>query len=491
MAKISLEKYFVGLGKDSLIYGLGNALLKVLALITAPIFTRIFVPAEYGIISLIASIISFLSLLLIFGMDSAIPVSFYEYKKERKIIISSGFWFLLVWGIILVGLGQVLAGKISFLVFHNSSYNVLLIIAFWTAFLTLLINLCKAVFRLEFRAKTFALIAGLQAILTVGLMILFVAYFRLSLTGYFLGGLLGAGASLILAISLIRNNLSLTLSWRRLKEMIVYGSMIVPASVAFFVFDLSDRFFLNHYRDLTELGLYSIGINIASLILFFSVAIGQAWSPFILKIYFQSKKIFHEFVPRTFTYYLIFFFVLAVGLTLFGEEILRIFTTEKFYPAARVIGPLALAMVFSASLQVTAMGISISRKTKYFALFSGLAAGLNIILNFFLIPRYGMVGAGFATAFSYLFLTIVYFFQSQRFIYLKIAWQKIFKLVLLAVSLILLLPFSWQFDFWGNLSLKIGEFLLFLVLLYFLGIIEKNELSYLKMTVLRFKSKKS
>ena len=482
MKKISLEKYFVGLGKDSFIYGLGNAVLKILALITAPIFTRIFVPAEYGIISLIASIISFLSLLLIFGMDSAIPVSFYQYKRERKIIISSGFWFLLFWSLSLVALGNILAFRISDLVFHQFSYGVLFLIAFWTAFFTLMINLAKAVFRLEFRPKTFALVACLQAILTTGLMILLVVYFKMGLTGYFAGGLLGGLISFLLSIYLIKNNLSFRISFPRLKEMIAYGSMIVPASIAFFVFDLSDRFFLNHYRDLTELGLYSIGINIASLLLFFSVAIGQAWSPFVLKLYFESKKIFHQFVPRVFSYYLIFFFSLALLLSLFGEEILRIFATEKFYGASQVIAPLTLAMVFSASLQVTAMGISITRKTKYFAFFSGLAAGLNILLNFLLIPRYGMVGAGWATALSYLFLTLAYFFQSQKFIYLSIDWQKITKLVLLTVGAILLLPLSWQFGFWENLLLKFGEFGLVLVLLYLIGVIEKKELQYLKIT---------
>ena len=114
MKNISLEKYFIGLSKDSLIYGLGNAVLRILALLTAPIFTRIFVPAEYGIISLISSVISFLSLLLIFGMDNAIFVSYYQYKKERKEIISSAFWFLALWGLFWAGTASIFSGKLLF-----------------------------------------------------------------------------------------------------------------------------------------------------------------------------------------------------------------------------------------------------------------------------------------------------------------------------------------------------------------------------------------
>jgi O-antigen/teichoic acid export membrane protein len=253
--------------------------------------------------------------------------------------------------------------------------------------------------------------------------------------------------------------------------MLAFGVFVVPASISFFVFDLSDRFFINHYRTLTELGLYSIAINIASLLVFFSYALSQAWSPIALNIYYSSKKIFHQFVPRFFTYYLIFFFVLAVSVTLFGAEILRIFATPKYFAAASAIGPLALAMVFSTSNQVTSLGITISKKTKYFAFYTGLAAVLNIILNFLWIPKYGMIGAAWSTAASYLFLTIVYFLNSQKFIKLTLDWQKIIKLVLLSLLAMFLGPLLWRFGFWSNLAVKAGEMIGLILLLYFWGVI--------------------
>ncbi len=485
MSKISLEKYFIGLSKDSLIYGSGNAVLRILALLTAPIFTRIFVPAEYGIISLISSVISFLSLLLIFGMDNAIFVSYYQYKKERKEIISSAFWFLALWGLFWAGTASIFSGNLSTLIFKTPIYKPLFLLTFTTAYLTLLVNLAKTVFRLEFKAKTFAIIAGLNALASTGLMILFVVYFKKGLTGYFTGSLIGTFVTLLIALYLVRKNLKFKISWPRLKEMLAFGAMVVPASISFFVFDLSDRFFLNQYRTLDEIGLYSIGINIASLLIFFSYALGQAWSPQVMNIYFSSKKIFKQFVPRFFIYYLLFFFYLAVMLSVFSQEILRIFATEKFYGAAVVIPSLAIAMVFSASNQVTSLGITLSKKTKYFAIYTALAALLNIGLNFLLIPRYGMVGAGWATASSYLFLTVAYFTISQRFIRLALDWQKIIKLVFLSLGAIFLFPLTWQFGFWGNLAVKILEMAGLLALLYLSGVIEGQEIGYLRKYIRR------
>lgn len=486
MSKISLEKYFVGLSKDSLIYGLGNAILKILALITAPIFTRIFIPAEYGVISLIASVISFLSLFLLLGMDNAVFVSFYQYKKEKKIIISSAFWFLFFWGLLLTLVAGIFSNQVSLMVFKASSYRLILLITFLTAYLTLLINLAKMVFRLEFRAKTFALVSIFNALIATGLMILFVVYFRQGLMGYFIGSLIGTFLTVLMALYLIRSDLRFAFSYKRLKEMVLFGVMFVPASLSFFVFDLSDRFFINHYRNLTELGLYSIGINIASLIVFFSFAFGQAWSPQVMKMYFSSKKVFHQFVPRFFIYYLIFFFSLALFLSVFSQEILMLMTTAQFYPAMYVVPALSLAMVFAATNQITSLGINIARKTKYFAFYTGLAAVINIVFNFLLIPKFGMIGAAWATAISYFFLTVAYFVISQKFIPLKLDWQKIVKLILLSLAFILLGPRLWLFGFWGNLAVKFLEFGSFCALLYLLGIIERQEVAYLKTYLKKF-----
>ena len=166
---LSLEKYFVALSKDSLIYGLGNAILNIMAILVAPIMTRIFVPADYGTITLIAAVISFLSYLLIFGMDGAVFVSFNQYKKEQKTVISSGFWFLVYWGALLVGLCILFSGQVSHIVFKSPIATTFFAIAFTTALFTLLTNYTKTIFRMKMQAKLFAIISVVGGILTTTL----------------------------------------------------------------------------------------------------------------------------------------------------------------------------------------------------------------------------------------------------------------------------------------------------------------------------------
>ncbi|MBM2820456.1 MAG: Polysaccharide biosynthesis protein [Candidatus Berkelbacteria bacterium] len=477
--KPNLSQYFIGISKDSLIYGLGNSVLRILALMTAPIFTRIFTPSDYGIISLISSIMSFVNLFLIFGIDQALFVSYYEHKKERKDVVSSALWFVLSWGLIIITFGVIFSRGISNLIFDNPNQANILAIALINSYIILAITIAKAVFRLEFKARTFAFVSAFNALIATGLMILLVVKYHLGIMGYFAGLLIGTFLSALLGIYFIRKSIKFKITFVRLKEMVKFGSMIVPTSLSFFIFDLSDRFFLNHYRDLSEIGLYSIAINIASILTFFSFALGQAWSPQIMNIYFNKRKIYFHLVPKFLIYYLLFFLSLAVGLSIFNYEILRIFTTPKFFGASTVVPILALAMVFSASNQFTALGVTISKKTKYLAISTALAAGINIIFNFLLIPKYGMLGAGYSTAISYLFLTISYFFNSQKFVPLKLDWQKILKMILLGLVFIFFSPRFWNYTYPINLAIKISEFSLFFVSCYLFQIIEKSELTNL------------
>jgi len=143
-------------------------------------------------------------------------------------------------------------------------------------------------------------------------------------------------------------------------------------------------------------------------------------------------------------------------------------------------------MVFSPSGQVTSLGITLSRQTKYLAFYTGSAALLNIILNFILIPKYGMVGAAWATSLSYLFLTVAYCFNSQKFIHLRFDWSKIFKLIFLVLGFILFSPQLWRFNLGTNLTVKFGQAIGFFLLLSLAGVIEKKEIQYLQIYLKKF-----
>ena len=115
---------------------------------------------------------------------------------------------------------------------------------------------------------------------------------------------------------------------------------------------------------------------------------------------------------------------------------------KAFYPFLILMASLG----FQATTQVTAIGISLSKKTMYFLYVSFFVAFVNVFLNFALIPYYGVYGAAFATAISYLLLTLIYAMISQRLFFLNYDYGiiLIFCILLLIVFCISFLSFLYK-----------------------------------------------
>ena len=75
---------------------------------------------------------------------------------------------------------------------------------------------------------------------------------------------------------------------------------------------------------------------------------------------------------------------------------MKLLTTEAFYGGGIVVAYLVPAILLG-NMYIFAPGISIAKKTKFIAYINVTGAALNIILNYFLIPKFGIVGAGTAT----------------------------------------------------------------------------------------------
>lgn len=474
---MDLSKYIKQLSKDTLIYGLGDAFLKFLAFLTVPVYTRIFNPSDYGILSLIAAIIAFFSLFLDLGMSPALQRSYFDSSdaKRRKKIISTAFWFLFIWGFSFSLLIILLAKRISFWFFDSSDYSLILILAFLSTFLTVFINLAKDLARLKFQPWLFNRFVLLNGISSAVFSLILVFYFKIGILGFFLGGLAGTILTIIFAWQLIKNFIIFVFSRLELKKMFSYGIMLVPTAVAYYIFDLSDRFFLARMSTLHELGLYSLAVNISGIMMFFATALAQAWSPFALKLYAEEKDVYKKMYSRMMNYVMISFSFLSILIVLFNSEILKIITTPEYYEARKAIMFLVISMLAYASTQVTLLGIAIERKTKYVALSAGIAALVNILLNIVFIPKLGMVGAALATALSYIVLATMYYFISQKLHPISYDLTKITKILILTLFIFGISSFISP-----GIFLKIGLIVIFLSFLLLFKIFEPGEILFIK-----------
>src|SRR5215216_6218511 len=92
--------HFRRLFRDTLIYGSGRVMLQLIAVVLTPVWTRIFVPSDYGVLETIASLTTVLALFASLGLESASQRSYFDYREtqadKRRTVLSTTLWTLVL-----------------------------------------------------------------------------------------------------------------------------------------------------------------------------------------------------------------------------------------------------------------------------------------------------------------------------------------------------------------------------------------------------------
>lgn len=465
--------------KEFAIYGVGDILLRATSFITLPIYTRLFTPEDYGIWSFVATAVGLLMGILALGGDSVYIRFFFEVQDlpGQQLVTSTWLGFLAIWSTLLVIVCLPFVGFFSQWSFGAGHYEAFFLVALLAAPLQLMNQMCGQVLRNQFRASLFATLNTATTLLTIGLSLIVVLVFKAGVIGLIWGAFLAALLMLPVRLWSVRALLRPVFSLQLLGQLLACGIPLVPMSLAYWVFIASDRLVLGKLSTVEQVGLYAVANNMTSMLSFLNSAFGQAWSPHAIRIYETQRNYAALFFGRVLTYILIGFGLLCVGITTFAHEGLVILSTAPFYPAALAVGPLALGFMALASTQVTALSISLTKKTSYFLIFSLLAAGINLVLNLWLVPRWGMLAASWTTAFAYMFLTVGYLLTAQRL--WPIVYEKRRSLIVIGLTLgfTIAAPLLPTFSLPVDLGLKLLYCLAYIALLVVFQVFEPGEWS--------------
>ncbi|MHB8055924.1 MAG: oligosaccharide flippase family protein [Candidatus Aminicenantales bacterium] len=410
---MSMVKFVRQFAKDSTIYALEPILTKGITFVLIPLYTAYITPSDFGNLQLILTIGAFFTAVIDLGLKS----SFWKFRSDavqkdkgevtlNMLVAQSVVGFLLFFG----------AGMVYLVVMgERSVFYILLLIYCLSVIIRNIFEVSLLIYRANFESKKYVVMAIIQAALLAGLNVVFVKYARLDYKGVIYGYVVTAGLTGLSYFLNLRKDVSGKINPRLLKGMVSYGVPIMLGNVAAIVISLSDRFFLKAFSTSQELGLYSFGYKFADLVYVLLVnSFFLAWNPIRWDIYKMEggKDIFAKF-------YRIFFCLLPVAaLAMMGGVLLAVplITVNKAYlEGLRIIILIGFGHVFHAVYYFNAMGMLFTNRTKVIMFIIMISGGVNIVLNFALIPRWGMLGAGIATIGSYFVMFLMGRFYGQKF----------------------------------------------------------------------------
>ena len=424
--------------RHSAIYGLGSIVARVLGVLLLPLYTRYLSPSDYGLIETLVALAAVLTALVAQGMKSAFFRFYFDSAEpeRRHLVVRTAFWYVMAASTVVLLLGIVLAPEVSWLLFGTHDHGNLVIAAFIGLWAALNYEQMTSLFRVEQRSTAYVAATLANVAITIAATILLVVVFDKGPLGVLVGNF--TGTLIVYAALLIysRHALGMQFDRKLYRAMNRFGLPLVPSAVALWLTNFSDRFFLVKLADTHEVGLYSIGVRVASAIVLLLTAFRMAWPAFAYSIDDDREA------SRTYSFVLTYVvFVccwLALALGLLAPWILRLITTKPFYPAQNVVAPLAFGVAAFAGYVVVQIGTGRARRTRANWVVTGTAAALNIALNLILIPPYGRMGAAVATVASYTLLFVTMAWRAHAVFPVPYQWRRVATVAAAAVSLTVL-----------------------------------------------------
>jgi len=430
-----MGRQLVGLARHSAIYGVGGLIARVLAVVLLPLYTRYLTRADYGAIGTLIALVSVLAVLLRLGTQSAFFRFYFDSKErgERLVVVRTAFWFTMTASTVGLVLGQILASEISQVIFGTGDRADLVRAAFVGLWAQMNYGQLTSLFRVEQRSTSYVIASVANVLITIGSTIILVVVFREGALGVIVGNFLGTLAVYIGLVAYRREQLGLQFDWQLFKRMEDFGLPLLPSALALWAINFVDRFFLVRLSGQGETGIYQIGVQVSSVIVFLLMAFRLAWPAFAYSI--EDDREAKRTYPFVLTYLLFICSWLSLALGLLAPWIVHLLTTPQFYAGARVVALLSFAATAYAGYAVVVIGVGRARQTRFNWIVTGTAAALNIGLNIALIPTYGQIGAGIATAAAYALMFAGMTWNAHRLFPVPYQWRRVLTVAGLAIGL--------------------------------------------------------
>jgi O-antigen/teichoic acid export membrane protein len=406
-------------------YTLASFIEKGIAFFLLPIFTFYLTPKDYGSLSLLQSLFSFMAPLISIGSLGAISVAYYNGGRERYPSYFSSALIIPV----SITLFLTLLALISqnFIGAYFGIPSVWLIILPFFCFLSVFNSMLLIDFQIKNEPFKYARLSLSNSTFGVLLSLFFVIIVGLNYTGRLYGQYIALliFACITFVILYKRRVLVKEIKLDYIKDSLKFGLPLVPHAFGIMIIEISDRLFIDKILGKDVLGIYNTGYLIGSMVGILCGAFANAIIPFSYKLFeentLEAKK---KIVKVYWVFVLILAFVLFC-LWLITPLIFKYFIDAKFHDGQVYVFWVGLGYFFQGMYLLFANIIFYFKKTKVLFYWSFVNVVVNLSLNWLLINKLGAIGAAYATALSYFLFFIAIATVTRK--YYSLPWLSFFK----------------------------------------------------------------
>lgn len=388
----------------------GNSIQKVLRYFSALLLTHILGAGTYGIYILALSIVEIGKIFSVLGLNYSMIryISIFAAEKDNekikgliRFVLKSTFYLSILF---------------TFLLFISAEYISVEILSKPE----LLVPLRILTISLPIIGLTFVIVGSFRGFKKLKYQVyvegLFIPILRVIfiaicfILGYKLYGILAAVIAagifgLVLSVYYLIKLFPMIGSKRwqgkvNMKSVIGYSFPLFLTVFLNIFINRTDIMMLGYFVDSKDVGVYSIAYRISQLVFFISVSFVGIFAPMVSELHSRNEiERLRSLLKTVARWVLTLSLPIFIILVIYPAKILSLFG-EEFVEGTNVLYILSISTLFSSVIGLSGHLITMSGRAKLTLVNSLSAAFLNVVLNLWLIPKYGMMGAAIGTAIS-------------------------------------------------------------------------------------------
>lgn len=415
---MSAKRVYLDLFKHSAVYGVGQIFARLASFLLLPVYTSYLRPTDYGAIAMLDLMGGMLATLVVSGILQAVNRYYFDAgsDEERQRVWWTGMTFVLLLATMVAGLGFVIHDELAGMLLgsdlpHGGLYVQLMLATFWFGAVRQLPGLFLRVQKKSFLFVGFSI--G-HLLLNIALNVYLLWIWELGVVAILLGNLLSETIHTFGLLTIFSRHLGGYAVNRSLgKQLWRFGAPLLLTGFFSLVMHQANRYVLNVFWDLTEVGLfslaYTVGQGVNSL---FLIPFELIWSVMMYEV--CQRADYNHIYAKVFEYWAYGVGVIMLGVALMARPLLQIMVAPDYWPAADFIPILCLAFwLFSLHTHFKIPAL-LAKRTRVLMQVSLGGAVVAVLANWGLIPVFGGFGAAWASVCTFCAFSFCGLWQYRR-----------------------------------------------------------------------------
>lgn len=426
ISRLAENKLFKGV----MIYGIADALQKGLSFLTMPVFSYYILPEELGIVANFDVLVQIVSYLAFTSLVGNIIYFYYDRDRAQVALLVSNLVFLFT-------IVNVVCCGIIFL--FSDIAEEYLCIGFSLQILAILLNefnlihaLNGMLYRLEERPVPFVTINLSYAIVNIGLMFLFVVYYKMGGIGKIYSHFAIGFIFVFIDLYLLNKRGYIKFRWsnRCQKELLKFGVPLIPHSIAYWIKSGLDKILLTTYCGLAANGLFSMAMTFGAIYTVFRNSFNNAYNPYIQKriagITSENEKSEKIAIVKQTYIVIISFFILMVPLIWAVWLIINYMLSEAYKPSFMYVPWIFLSLTLTTAYEQVVKFVYTVKKTLGLGIITFTCSIIQSGCTFVFIKYFGDQGVNYSMVCGAVLIFVCVWIYSQK-VY-PMPWFSIFSL---------------------------------------------------------------